>query len=63
MRDFLDGIPAWTDHGKEGRLDPLAMLRPVEALSCNRSSTFLSESGKWRYIITARRMISALVLK
>ena len=32
MRDFLDGIPAWTDHGKEGGLDPLAMLRPVEAL-------------------------------
>lgn len=32
MRDSLDGIPRWTDHGKEGGLDPLAMLRPIEAL-------------------------------
>ncbi|CUH42703.1 hypothetical protein RUM4293_01592 [Ruegeria atlantica] len=31
--------------------------------SCNRSSTFRSESGKRMYSITARRMISGLVLK
>ncbi len=31
--------------------------------SCNKSSTFRSESGKRMYSITARRMISGLVLK
>ena len=31
--------------------------------SCSRSSTFRSESGKRMYNITARRMISGLVLK
>ena len=31
--------------------------------SCQRSSTLRSESGKRRYSITARRMISGLVLK
>ena len=31
--------------------------------SCRRSSTFRNESGNRVYIITARRMISGLVLK
>jgi len=31
--------------------------------SCSRSSTLRSDSGKRMYIITARRMISGLVLK
>jgi len=31
--------------------------------SCSRSSTFLSDSGNRTYIMTARRMISGLVLK
>ena len=32
MRELEDGIPYWTDRGKVGGMDPLAMLAPIEQL-------------------------------
>ena len=49
------------DRAKAEPPEPDGLVADVDAASCTRSSTFLSESGKRSYSITARRMISRLV--
>ncbi len=49
MRELDDGIPYWTDRGKTGGLDPLAMLAPIEQLYSGLLNGISSVTVRVRY--------------
>ena len=49
MRELEDGIPYWTDRGKVGGLDPLAMLAPIEQLYSGLLTGMSSVTVRIRY--------------